>query len=177
MLAQRRIARKLASEFLLKPFDFSGVLRSNHPRPALNNMKKIFTVTLALAFGSFAIAIADDTNNAAAPVPNLPPASTKTGVTFDADIKPIFDAACMNCHDSKKPKQSAKLSLDTLQGVLKGDRDGAVIKPGDSAHSDLVMVIAHIGDPMTFMPKGRGAKKLTDDQIGLIRAWIDQGAK
>jgi hypothetical protein len=107
----------------------------------------------------------------------LPAASTKTGVTFATDIKPIFDAACVKCHDSTKPKQAAKLSLDTLEGVLKGDRDGAVVTPGDSAKSDLVLSVAHVGDPDTFMPKGKGAKKLTDDQIGLIRAWIDQGAK
>jgi hypothetical protein len=107
----------------------------------------------------------------------LPPASTKTGVTYATDIKPIFDVACLKCHDSTKPKQAAKLSLDTLAGALKGSRDGKVIVAGDSGKSDLVLSVAHIGDPDTFMPKGKGAQKLTDDQIGLIRAWIDQGAK
>ena len=109
----------------------------------------------------------------------LPPASTKTGVTFDADIKPIFQASCVKCHDSqgtKKPK--AGLALDTRAGVMKGSRDGAVVTVGDSAHSDLVLSVAHIGDePDNFMPKGKNAKMLTPDQIGLIRAWIDQGAK
>lgn len=106
---------------------------------------------------------------------NLPPASTKTGVTYATDIKPIIDASCLKCHDSQKPKQAAHLSLDTLDGILKGDRDGAILKPGDSAHSDLVLSIAHVGDPDGYMPKK--AKKLSDEKIGLIRAWIDQGAK
>lgn len=105
----------------------------------------------------------------------LPPASTKKGVTYATDIKPIFDASCLKCHDSQKPKQAAHLSLDTLAGILKGDRDGTILTPGDSAHSDLVLSIAHIGDPDSYMPKR--AKKLTDEQIGLVRAWIDQGAK
>ena len=111
--------------------------------------------------------------------PTLPPASTKTGVTFDTDIKPIFTASCMPCHSSTGPKKpKAGLALDTLAGTLKGDRDGVVLKAGDSAHSDLVMSVAHIGDdPDGFMPKGHNAKMLTPDQIGLIRAWIDQGAK
>ncbi len=40
------------------------------------------------------------------------------------------------------------------------------------------MSVAHIGDdPDDFMPKGRNAKSLTPAQIGVIRAWIDQGAK
>ncbi|HVU27900.1 MAG TPA: c-type cytochrome domain-containing protein [Verrucomicrobiae bacterium] len=132
-------------------------------------MKAKLIITLAAVFGITTVVLADDAK--------LPPASTKTGVTFDKDIKPIFDAACLKCHDSTKPKIAAKLSLDTLAGTLKGSRDGAVVKPGDSAHSDLVLSVAHVGDPDSFMPKGKGAKKLTDEQIGLIRAWIDQGAK
>jgi len=127
---------------------------------------KSILLTLAAVSALSLTARADDT---------LPPASTQTGVTYATDIKPIFDASCLKCHDSQKPKQAAHLSLDTLAGILKGDRDGAVIKPGDSAHSDLVLSIAHIGDPDSYMPKR--AKKLSDDKIALIRAWIDQGAK
>jgi hypothetical protein len=108
---------------------------------------------------------------------SLPPASTKAGLTYDTDIQPIFKSNCLNCHDSQKPRQGGKLSLDTLAGALKGGRDGKVITPGDSSHSDLVLSIAHVGDPDSFMPRGKNPKKLTDDQIGLIRAWIDQGAK
>jgi mono/diheme cytochrome c family protein len=137
-------------------------------------ISKPFLATVAAAFALTLAARADDTNTTAN---SLPPASTKTGVTYATDIKPIFDTACLKCHDSQKPKQGGKLSLDTLAGVLKGDRDGSVLTPGDSAHSDIVMSVAHIGDPVEYMPKGKNAKKLTDDQIGLIRAWIDQGAK
>jgi mono/diheme cytochrome c family protein len=130
---------------------------------------KFTLAALTAAFGISLAAFADDTA--------LPPASTKTNVTFAADIKPIFDVSCLKCHDSTKPRQGAKLSLDTLAGVLNGSRDGKVVTPGDSAHSDLVLSIAHVGDPDTFMPKGKNATKLTDEQLGLIRAWIDQGAK
>jgi Planctomycete cytochrome C len=139
-------------------------------------MTKFIATALTATFALTLSVLADDTN-APASTTALPAASTKTGVTFDTDIKPIFAAACLKCHDSTKPKQAAKLSLDTLAGVLKGDRDGSVVTVGDSAHSDLVLSVAHVGDPDTFMPKGRGAKPLTADQIGLIRAWIDQGAK
>jgi hypothetical protein len=129
-------------------------------------MKLPIGITLVAAFG-LAVAHAD-----------LPPASTKTGVTYDTDIKPIFMATCMPCHSSKGPKKpAARLALDTLAGALKGGRDGAVLKAGDSAHSDLVLSVAHVGDPDGFMPKGKNAKPLTPEQIGLIRAWIDQGAK
>lgn len=136
-----------------------------------------------------AVALADDSTNAQPsgngmagtpePAPTLPPASTKTGVTYATDIKPIFQANCFKCHDSAGPKKpKAGLALDTLDGALKGSRDGSVITVGDSAHSDLVLAVAHMSDdPDTFMPKGKNPKMLTPEQIGLIRAWIDQGAK
>jgi hypothetical protein len=134
-------------------------------------MMKIFALTL-VAFGTALVVSADD----AKPAATLPPASTKTGVTYATDIKPIFDTACVKCHDgTKKPR--AGLALNTLEGTLKGSKDGKVVTPGDSAHSDLISSVAHVGDPDTFMPKGKGAKPLTPEQIGLIRAWIDQGAK
>jgi Planctomycete cytochrome C len=139
------------------------------PKFNMKNMTKITVSTLAVILGSAIAALADDAK--------LPPVSTRTGVTFATDIKPIFDAACAKCHDSQKPKQAAKLSLDTLEGTLKGSKDGKVVVAGDSAKSDLVLSVAHIGDPDTFMPKGKGSKPLTPEQIGLIRAWIDQGAK
>jgi|SRR5215469_13319863 len=131
-------------------------------------MKLPIAITLVAAFGLAAAHAAD-----------LPPASTKTGVTFDADIKPIFMASCMPCHSSKGPKKPAgRLALDSLAATIKGGRDGAVLKAGDSAHSDLVLSVAHVGDdPDSFMPKGKNAKMLKPEQIGLIRAWIDQGAK
>ena len=142
------------------------------------NTNKSFLLALASTLGISLAVLADDAAN---PNPNtLPPASTKAGVTYAADIKPILDANCVKCHNgadaTKRPK--AGLSLNTLAGALKGSKDGPVITPGNSAKSDLVLAVAHVGDdPDQFMPKGKGAKKLSDDQIGLIRAWIDQGAK
>ena len=128
---------------------------------------------------SFAVARADDDDATPSKPATLPPVSTKTGVTYDTDIKPIFQANCVKCHSSQGPKKpKGGLSLDTRAGVMKGGRDGAVVNVGDSAHSDLVLAVAHIGDDSdNFMPKGKNAKMLTPEQIGLIRAWIDQGAK
>jgi mono/diheme cytochrome c family protein len=106
---------------------------------------------------------------------DLPAVSTKKDVTYATDIKPIFDKNCVSCHGPEK--QKGKMRLDSLDASLKGGQDGKMIKVGDSAHSDLVLSVAHIGDPMDFMPKGKNTKPLTADEIGLIRAWIDQGAK
>src|SRR5580692_7742711 len=71
----------------------------------------------------------------------LPPASTKTGLTYDTDMKPIFDVSCVKCHSGDKPK--AHLHMDTLDGVLKGTKEGKIVTPGDSANSFIVKAVAH----------------------------------
>jgi hypothetical protein len=108
----------------------------------------------------------------------LPPASDKKGVTYATDIKPIFDQSCVKCHGEQKPK--ARLRLDSLEGILKGSENGKVITPGKSADSSLMANVAHLGEPDDFMPPPKnkaGIGPLTKPELGLIRAWIDQGAK
>ena len=115
----------------------------------------------------------------AADTAQLPPASTKAGLTYATDIKPIFEASCVKCHSGNKPK--AHLKLDTLENALKGSKDGKVITPGNSANSLMIKCVAHTtSDHDSWMPPAHNKANigpLTADQIGLIRAWIDQGAK
>jgi hypothetical protein len=135
------------------------------------NLTKSILLTLAASFAISASALAQDAK--------LPPASDKTGLTYATDIKPIFDASCVKCHSGDKPK--ARLKMDTLAGVLKGTKMGPIVTPGDSAKSFIVKSIAHLSkDRDSWMPplqNKAGIKPLTPEQIGLIRAWIDQGAK
>jgi hypothetical protein len=134
-------------------------------------------VCAATALGA-SFALAQGAEKAAADASKLPPASSKAGVTYATDIKPIFDSACTRCHGAEKPK--ARLRLDSLESALKGGEDGKVIQPGNSAGSMLIHYVAHVGKPDTFMPPPRNKANippLTKEQIGLVRAWIDQGAK
>ena len=108
----------------------------------------------------------------------LPPAADKTGVTYATDIKPIFEKWCFRCHGAEKAK--ARLRLDSLEAVLKGGADGKVIVAGKSADSMLVHNVAYAGPRDGYMPPSKSKPAtpfLTKEQIGLIRAWIDQGAK
>ena len=142
---------------------------------------RLTCLCLAAAFAlsfPFAGAAAEERSKPAVDVSKMPPPSTKQGVTYATDIKPIFDRSCVKCHGAPKPK--ARLWLDSLAGALKGGEDGKVIKPGHSADSVLVQNAAHAGDPDEYMPPPKnkaGIKPLTSQEIGLIRAWIDQGAK
>jgi hypothetical protein len=110
----------------------------------------------------------------------LPPAAAKAGVTYAADIQPILEKSCYPCHGPKTPKPKGKLRVDSLEALLKGGEDGVVVVPGDIAKSSLLGNVAHLGDPDDYMPppKNKGhIEPLTKEQVGLIRAWIEQGAK
>ena len=86
----------------------------------------------------------------------LPPAATKTGLTFTNDIQPIFQASCVRCHSANRPR--AQLRLDTLAGVLKGTEKGLVLTAGDSANSLLVKAVSQL-DPETAMPPKPRARR------------------
>ena len=107
-------------------------------------------------------------------VSKLPPAAKKAGVTFDKDIKAIFEKSCVKCHGPEK--QKGKLRLDSLAAVLKGGENAPNVVPMNSAKSTLVHAVARLVDDEAMPPEGKG-DPLTKDQVGLIRAWIDQGAK
>ncbi len=102
--------------------------------------------------------------------PEIPPAADKK-VTFSADIEPIFQSHCQMCHGPQQ--QLGGLRLDNGTAALAGGYSGAVIRPGDSAGSRLILLVS--GVDKIVMPMG-GAR-LTPQEVGLLRAWIDQGAK
>src|ERR1700761_4957651 len=126
----------------------------------LMNLKTAATILSALGISATVLAADVD-------ISKLPPASTKTGVTYATDIKPIFDASCIKCHGTQKPR--GKLVLNSLEGILKGGEDGKVIEPGNSAKSMLVVSVARLGDEDDFMPPVKnklGIKALTPEQVG-----------
>lgn len=132
-------------------------------------------LTLSLLAGlSLALQAAD------VDVSKLPAAASKKGVTFDADIKPIFEKSCFKCHGPDVEKPKGKLRLDTLKNVLKGGDNGPNVVAGDLKKSGLLGAVAHQGDEDDWMPPKNNKAKiapLTADEVGLIRAWIEQGAK
>jgi mono/diheme cytochrome c family protein len=114
-------------------------------------------------------------------VSKLPPAAAKQGVTFDVDIKPIFEKACFKCHGPDVEKPKGKMRADTRASVLKGGENAPDVTPGDLSKSPLIAQVAQTtADEDDYMPpKGNKAKipPLTKEQVGLVRAWIEQGAK
>jgi hypothetical protein len=104
----------------------------------------------------------------------LPPAATTT-VDFAKHIRPLFATACYKCHGPDK--QEAGLRLDSRRKSLAGADSGPVIVPGKSAQSRLIHLVAGLDEEIGRMPPEDASDPLAADQIGLLRAWIDQGAK
>ncbi|HXI54285.1 MAG TPA: DUF1549 domain-containing protein, partial [Candidatus Saccharimonadales bacterium] len=99
----------------------------------------------------------------------LPPPA-QGPIAFARDIKPILEASCVKCHGRGKEKGGFK--LDTRVTLLKGGDSGPAVIAGRSAESTLIELVSGL-DPDNVMPvKG---SKLTPAQVGLLRAWIDQG--
>jgi hypothetical protein len=105
-------------------------------------------------------------------VSRLPPPAQQT-VDFTKDIKPILQNHCFKCHAGEKPK--SHFLLTTRETALKGGDHGVDIVPGQSAKSPLIHYVAGLDEEMQMPPEGRGTP-LTPEQVGLLRAWIDQGA-
>ncbi len=98
------------------------------------------------------------------------PAAAAEKVDFARDIQPIFAASCVKCHGRGKEKGGFR--LDTRETFLKGGDSGPAAVAGQSAESYLIELVSGL-DPDNVMPvKG---SKLTPKQVGLLRAWIDQG--
>jgi WD40 repeat protein len=93
-----------------------------------------------------------------------------------SSVEAIFVERCVECHESQEPE--GKLVLESFAALMKGGESGAVIIPGKSAESLLVKLIEGIekDGKRKIMPPGK-REKLKTNEIALIRAWIDAGAR
>jgi hypothetical protein len=66
-------------------------------------------------------------------------AASPAKVDFNYHVKPLLSDRCFACHGPDEKGRKGKLRLDTQESAFKALDDGMfVIKPGDSAHSELV---------------------------------------
>jgi mono/diheme cytochrome c family protein len=118
-------------------------------------------VVLACLFSAFDGATAEE----------ISPAAVRP-IDFAKDVQPIFAASCYSCHGQQK--QTSGYRLDVQSIALKGGDTGSrAIVPGNSADSPLIQYVSGSDESMQMPPEG---KPLSAEQIGILRAWIDQGA-
>ncbi len=91
---------------------------------------------------------------------------------FENKIRPILGDRCYKCHSTFAEKIKGGLLLDSREALLKGGDTGKAIVPGNPEASLLIKAIRYT-DPDLQMPKD---KKLDDDQIADLTAWVKMGA-
>ncbi|WP_321477428.1 PSD1 and planctomycete cytochrome C domain-containing protein [uncultured Paludibaculum sp.] len=87
-------------------------------------------------------------------------------VDFARDVQPVLSRSCEKCHGAKM--QMGGLRLDAKTAAMK------VLRPGDSAASELYKRVAGLGD-QARMPMG--GKPLPEAEVALLKRWIEEGAE
>src|SRR5689334_12187861 len=106
-----------------------------------------------------------------------PKVDARPRVDFSRQIRPILSENCFACHGPDEKQRKAKLRLDTKEGAFGKLRHGGfALVPGKPTESRLLdRITAH--DPSDIMPPAKTGKKLTPEQIALVKQWVAQGAK
>jgi len=104
----------------------------------------------------------------------LPVAEIKRAkpVDFQSEVLPFLRANCLACHNRTKAK--ADLILETPKDIADAD----AVVPGKPNESILFTSAAQSEDPAMPPPENKSsAKALNPQQLGLLKLWIQQGAK
>lgn len=99
-------------------------------------------------------------------LPTLAHAEEK--ITYDDHAFPIFQQACLNCHNPDKTKGG--LDLSSFASTLKGGSGGKIAEPGDAA-SSLISAVEQTSEKK-MPPEG---DKLSAAQIRTLKLWIEGG--
>ena len=102
----------------------------------------------------------------------LPPAVNKS-VDFLNDVRPILREHCFECHAGNV--EEAGLNLGIKNRALAGGDSGSAIRVGKGHRSLLIQLVSGIDKDRMMPPEDH--QPLTAKQIGILRAWIDQGAE
>ena len=125
-------------------------------------MKNIFKLIMLVCIGLLLNACYYDAfpEVAEEDIPDIPDTQV---VSFKNEIEPLF-GFCAGCHnDSRDPDLREGNSYNSLfpNYVIKGDAEGSLFYqylPGNGMHPEV-------------------GRTLTNDEIALIKAWINQGAE
>jgi mono/diheme cytochrome c family protein len=102
------------------------------------------------------------------PVPNVQEAMVYTDV-----VQPILQTKCYSCHGPNK--QKGGLRMDDSTWLMKGGKDGIIIKTGKADASEMIKrMLLSPGDDDHMPPKEK--PQPTREQIALLHWWIDNGA-
>lgn len=94
---------------------------------------------------------------------------------FTKHVRPILEAACVNCHNEEK--QKGDVGMHTLEAMLasEGEAFGPALVAGDIEKSGIYQTCILPEDDDYFMPTKGGP--LAKEQLQILAAWIAGGAE
>jgi mono/diheme cytochrome c family protein len=96
-------------------------------------------------------------------------------IEFNRDVRPILASTCFACHGPDSAQRKAGLRLDTEAGALADLGGRRAVVPSDLDASELAWRIT-AEDETERMPPADTGKRLSPEQIAILRQWIEQGA-
>jgi ankyrin repeat protein len=96
-------------------------------------------------------------------------AQDPTAVDFERDVQPLLKQHCVGCHGPTQ--QMSGLRLDRRSSAIRTGTQ--IVTPGNSASSRLYLRLIGSEFGTSMPPTGR----LEPAAVGVLKAWIDQGAK
>tara|TARA_B100001057_G_scaffold264661_1_gene264861 strand:+ start:9098 stop:12490 length:3393 start_codon:yes stop_codon:yes gene_type:complete len=97
-------------------------------------------------------------------------------VDFQEEILPMLRANCLACHNRTRSK--GEVIMETPDDIRKGNEGGPFVEAGNAEESFLFQLAAHTEEPIMPPAKNKvGAKNLSPTELGLLKLWINQGAK
>ena len=101
---------------------------------------------------------------------SLPP------VDFNRQIRPILSNHCFACHGPDEKVREAGLRLDLKEGLFEKRGNYHLVVPGESSESRLFQRISTEHEAVR-MPPPRFDRELSQEQVDLIKRWIEEGAQ
>jgi len=101
--------------------------------------------------------------------------SARGEASYARDIEPVIQWRCVACHAAGgEGSDKSGLNLTSYDALMVGTSQGGdLIVPGSPTTSSFMVMVTrkdHLRMPF-------GAPPLSDDEVRVIRAWIEQGAK
>ena len=93
-------------------------------------------------------------------------------VDYSKHIAPLFQKYCAACHNAQD--REGALSVESFADLQRGGKNGPALLAGQSESSRLIRLLTGQADPK--MPP-QDNESPSEDEIRLLRAWIDSGAK
>jgi hypothetical protein len=114
----------------------------------------------------------------------VPGEDAKPGVvSYKSDVAPLLAKRCLPCHAEENANKS-EFFIDSYALLMKGGKHGEAVVPGKPEKSDLIMKLSDkppYGDRMPLPPRRKvnasPPKYLSDEEVGLLKRWISEGAK